>query len=154
MLQVRAHYPRPDPLALLNHTTARRRAHHHSRAHSIPPDRSTLRVVNYHNIYLQNTSKRAAHAPYNAWLSLTIKLHNAHHRSGQTTHRHRELLTTSTERATHGRHEAEPLKNTFSRKAPPKRKPPRIAPIGRPLAPHSLGFMGGGVFKAPGKIRP
>ena len=44
--------------------------------------------------------------------------------------------------------------NTFRRKAPPKRKPPRIAPIGRPLAPHSLGFMGGGVFKAPGKIRP
>ena len=111
MLQVRAHYPRPDPLALLNHTTARRRDHHHSRAHSIPPDRSTQRVVNYHNIYLQNTSKRAAHALYNVWLSLAITLHNASHSGGQATHRHTQLPTTSTEHATHGRHCYSPKPN-------------------------------------------
>ena len=37
-------------------------------------------------------------------LSLAITLHNARHSGSQATHRHRELLTTSTEHATHGRH--------------------------------------------------
>ena len=61
-------------------------------------------ALNWRNIYLQNTSKRAAHALYSAWLSLAIILHNASHSGSQATHRHRELLTTSTEHATHGRH--------------------------------------------------
>ena len=38
------------------------------------------------------------------WLSLAIILHNARHSGSQATHTQRELLTTSTEHPTHGRH--------------------------------------------------
>ena len=73
---------------------------------------------------------------------------------GLARHKHQAHLTISTEHAMHGRHEAEPLKVNFGREAPPKRKPPRIAPIGSQPVLYRLGFMGGVVFKAPGKIWP
>ena len=69
-----------------------------------PPDRSTQNILCSPNIDLQNTAKRAAHALYNAWLSLAITLHNVRHSGGQATHRHTQLPTTSTQHATHGRH--------------------------------------------------
>ena len=69
-------------------------------------------------------------------------------------HKHQAHLTISTEHATHGRHEAEPLKVNFGREAPPKRKPPRIALIARQLALHSLGVMGGAYLRRREKYGP
>ena len=65
-----------------------------------PPDRSTQKILFSPNIDLQNTAKRARVLVLGP--AGPITLHNVRHSGSQATQKHRELLTTSTQRATHG----------------------------------------------------